>query len=371
MFELVRLLIVTGNALIWMKADDKVSIHNINDYVVRRDSSGRFTCIILKQRVKTKEVPQDIPVNSEYDMTDIYTGCKLVGDKYKVWQEIDDKVVANSSAEYAIEDCPFIPVRWNIVSDCPYGIGLVGESIGDFRSLEGFTKAILEFSAYMAWNPMLANPAGQTDPDEIANAESMDIVDGMVQDIQPIAKPHMGNIQPAYQARQDIIQNLSAVFMLNSSVQRNAERVTAEEIRLMASELENALGGVYSLLVTELQSPLLNWVFRKIDKNTGQIEVQQLENARLQIVTGFEALSKNSEFQRLMLYTNTVLAGPVGQQIIPRIKPNVFAEYSANIIGIIPDFLMSEEEYQQMVQQQQQQQIQMAALQGGLAEEEV
>ncbi|WP_416142518.1 portal protein [Escherichia coli] len=45
--------------------------------------------------------------------------------------------------------------------------------------------------------------------------------------------------------------------MPNSAVQRTGERVTAEEIRYVASELEDTLGGVYSILSQELQLPLV------------------------------------------------------------------------------------------------------------------
>ena len=37
------------------------------------------------------------------------------------------------------------------------------------------------------------------------------------------------------------------------SVQRDAERVTAAEVTLMANELENSLGGIYSILTQEFQ----------------------------------------------------------------------------------------------------------------------
>lgn len=49
--------------------------------------------------------------------------------------------------------------------------------------------------------------------------------------------------------------------LLNSAVQRNGERVTAEEIRYVAGELEDTLGGVYSLLSQELQLSLIRRVF--------------------------------------------------------------------------------------------------------------
>ena len=47
---------------------------------------------------------------------------------------------------------------------------------------------------------------------------------------------------------------------MNESVQRDAERVTAEEIRLMAEQLESGLAGVYSMLSQELQLPLIKRV---------------------------------------------------------------------------------------------------------------
>lgn len=49
---------------------------------------------------------------------------------------------------------------------------------------------------------------------------------------------------------------MSFAFLLNSAVQRQGERVTAEEIRYVAGELEDTLGGVYSILAQELQLPL-------------------------------------------------------------------------------------------------------------------
>ena len=46
------------------------------------------------------------------------------------------------------------------------------------------------------------------------------------------------------------------LLLLNSSVQRNAERVTAEEVRYMAQELETALGGVYSIPVPRVPTSI-------------------------------------------------------------------------------------------------------------------
>ena len=55
-----------------------------------------------------------------------------------------------------------------------------------------------------------------------------------------------------------IEQRLQFAFLINASVQRQAERVTATEVQLIANELQDALGGVYGILTTEFQLPYIN-----------------------------------------------------------------------------------------------------------------
>ena len=67
-----------------------------------------------------------------------------------------------------------------------------------------------------------------------------------------VSKNYMDNIE----------QRLSFVFLISSAVQRNAERVTAEEVRMVARELEDTLGGVlcdsYARITTTSDTPTLS-----------------------------------------------------------------------------------------------------------------
>ena len=56
---------------------------------------------------------------------------------------------------------------------------------------------------------------------------------------------------------------MSYAFLLNTAIQRDAERVTAQEIRYMAQQLETAMGGIYSLLSQEFQLPLVTISYEK------------------------------------------------------------------------------------------------------------
>ena len=102
-------------------------------------------------------------------------------------------------------------------------------------------------------------------------------------------------------------------FLLNSAVQRNAERVTAEEVRYMAQELETALGGVYSILSQEFQLPLVKLLLARLER-TGKMPKMPKDAVKPQIVTGIEALGRGQDLNKLSQFLQ--MLQPLGPQII-------------------------------------------------------
>jgi len=96
-----------------------------------------------------------------------------------------------------------------------------------------------------------------------------------------------------------ITERLSYAFLLNSSVRRDAERVTAEEIRYMAQELESSLGGTYSLLSTDFQLPLVRLVLDRLSKGGKLPELPEI--VKPQIVAGLEGLGRGYDLNRLQM----------------------------------------------------------------------
>jgi hypothetical protein len=80
---------------------------------------------------------------------------------------------------------------------------------------------------------------------------------------------------------------------MNSAVTRDAERVTTEEIRQQALELETSLGGVYSRLAGTLQLAVARWLLREV-----KIDVKNTR-LKVRIVTGLDALSRNGDLAAL------------------------------------------------------------------------
>jgi hypothetical protein len=86
-------------------------------------------------------------------------------------------------------------------------------------------------------------------------------------------------------------------FLLNSAIQRNAERVTAEEIRYMAQELEAALGGIYSTLSQEFQLPFVTRVMFQMERQK-KLPVLPEGLVKPAIITGVEALGRGNDVVR-------------------------------------------------------------------------
>jgi len=150
---------------------------------------------------------------------------------------------------------------------------------------------------------------------------------------------------------------------MNSSVRRQAERVTAEEVRFMAQELESALGGVYSILSQELQMPLIKTIMATLERS-GKMPKLPKGAVKPTIVTGIEALGRGQDLNKLATFLQYLQ--PLGAQVIAsEMNISDYIDRLGASLGIDTNGLIKSEEQkaqeqaQAMEMQQQQQQMQM------------
>ena len=156
-----------------------------------------------------------------------------------------------------------------------------------------------------------------------------------------------------------IEERLAFAFLLNSAVQRNGERVTAEEIRYMAGELEAALGGIYSILSQEFQLPLVNRIMFAMERKK-KMPTLPKGTVKPVIVTGMEALGRGNDMNKLNLFLQAALQVA---QLPPEINKDDALKRIGTSLGIdMKGLVKSPEELQQAMQQQQM----MAMMQQGL-----
>lgn len=363
-FEALKQLLVAGNVLIYIPNDGGMRVFRLDRFVIKRDPMGNITHIVTKEDVspatlepKLKELIGDS--SGKEKTASLFTAIIREGNKFKVWQEINDTKIPGSDGSYTEDVMPWMALRYTRIDGEAYGRGFVEEYQGDLQSLEGLMKALVQGSAAAAKVLFLVNPNGITRATDLADATNGDFVEGNAQDITTLQMQKFNDFRVVYEAVNGIQERLSHAFLLNSSVIRSAERVTAEEIRMVAQELEATLGGLYSLLSQEFQMPVVN---RLIAKMTKQKRLPKLPKDLVKptIVTGVEALGRGNDLAKLDMF----VAG-VGQIMGPEIVSQYMdtAEYLRRrgaAVGIDTNGLVKNE--QQIQQEVQQAQMMQAAM---------
>ena len=369
-FEAMKHLLVGGNSLLYTPDEGGMRVFPLERFVIRRDPMGKVLDIIVKESVSPATLPKDVQELLGYDKDgsdyenkvsndktcDIYTHTYFEDGKWETYQEIKGMVIPGSDGTYPKDKSPWIPVRFTKIDGENYGRGYVEEYLGDIISLEGLSRAIVEGSAAAAKVLFLVNPNGSTSQSTLAQADNGAICEGMEQDVSVLQLNKYNDFRVALETINTINERLSYAFLLNSAVQRNGERVTAEEIRYMAGELEAALGGIYSILSQEMQLPLVNRIMFAMERKK-KLPVLPKGTVKPVIVTGMEALGRGNDMNKLAQF----FQGAVQiAQLPPEINKEDALMRLGTSLGIDMKGLVKSPE---QLQQEQQQAQQMAMMQ--------
>ena len=370
-YEALKHLIVGGNALLHLPNKGVMRVFHLDSYTVKRDVQGNILKIIVKETLSAKTLPVelqkyvDTSAEDTYRTYDLFTCIKREEKKYEIFQEIQGNRIEESSGQYPLDQLPWIPLRFNRIDNEDYGRGFVEEYIGDLKSVEGLSQAIVEGSAAAAKVLFLVKPNGTTKLRTLAESPNGAIVAGDANDVSTLQLQKSTDFRVANEMLQYLTNRLQFAFLMNSSVERQAERVTAEEIRYKAQELEMALGGVYSVLSQELQVPLVKLLLARLTKQ-GKMPKFPKNTVKPEIVTGVEALGRGQDLNKLATFLQYLQ--PLGQQIIAQ-EMNIgdYIDRLGASLGIDTSGLIktSEEKQmeKQMMEQQRQQMMQQQMMQ--------
>lgn len=359
--EAMKSLIVTGNALLW-KDEGSLTMVSLRDYVVKRDNSGNLLDVIVREQVSPRVLPDDITVTDEtVESVDIYS--RLVNDgegNYQFYQEIEEKTISGSEKPYKMDEpLPFIVLRWTALPKNNYGRGLVEHYIGDLRNYEAMNMVITDMASVMARVVFLVNPNTNfgTNVEELNKTVTGDFIAGHADDITVPQVGKNADLNSLYTYMQGLEQRLSQAFLLFST--RDAERVTAQEIRQVSQQLEETLGGVYTLIGDELQRPLLGMFMQELNIDVG-------EQIKPIITTGLEALGRGADINKLMVFLEALNMIPEGWA---EINVNTVIKRLAYGTGVDIDNLVKTAEQKQQEMEAQQQNALMEAGGSALAQQ--
>lgn len=328
LMEVIRHLVVAGNVLLYVPADGAPpKFYRLDQFVVKRDQHGRFLDIITKEAVLPSTLSPEVREACKVDWKegdseqplDLYTVVERRGGKVRHWQEINDLRVPQSEGESPEDRTGWIPLRWLMVPGSDYGRSHVTEYIGDLTTLEDLSKSMVQFAMVAARILFMVDPNAGVDVEELAEAETGDYVTGHLDRVKALQLDKTQDWAVIDALAERIETRLSAAFLLRSGVMRDAERVTAEEVRIVAQELENVLGGTYTVLSAELQLPLVRrYLYIGNRKGT----VPKLPKAiQPRIVTGFDALGRAHSVNRIRAFLADATAALGPQVVMQYLRP--------------------------------------------------
>ena len=363
-------LVVGGNALIYM-GKQGLKLYPLNRFVLERDGNGQVIEIVTKERINKKLIEKYLPEDYEEDETsavdsdqstggdkecDVYTHVIRDNNRFIWHQEVYGKLLKGSEGKSPVDSTPWLPLRFNTVDGEAYGRGRVGQFIGDLKSLEALSQALVEGSAAAAKVVFVVSPSSTTKPATLARAGNGAIVQGRPDDIGVVQVGKTADFRTAYELMGQLERRLSEAFLIMNV--RQSERTTAEEVRMTQMELEQQLGGLFGLLTTEFLVPYLNRKL-KVFQSTGEIPKIPKNLVKPTIVAGINALGRGQDRESLGQFLQTIAQTMGPEAIIQYINPEevvkrLAAAQGIDVLNLVKSVQEVQQEKQQAMEQQQQ-----------------
>ena len=384
-------LIVGGNILYNNDKKSGLRMFPLSRFVVDRDAMGTAVEMIVRENVSINSLPEGFLKSlmelegpegeaARKKLTDessgagdceveLYTHLKRSGSKWKIHQECMGKVVPGTVGSYKLDECPWFPVRMYSVAGENYGRSFVEQQIGDLNSLESLNQALVEGSAVSAKMLFFVNPNGYTSSKAVAEAENGAVIEGNAQDVTVLQLQKGADLQVTAAKIQALEQSLKTAFLMMDGIRRDAERVTAEEIRIIAQELESGLGGVYTVISQEFQLPYIRSRMAAMTRQ-GRIPELPKDIVAPAIVTGFEAIGRGNDKTKLVEFLQFG-AATFGESFLNLVKPVNAVTRLAAAMGIATEGLIKTDDELMQEQQRQSQEMQRQAMMEKLGPEVV
>lgn len=381
LFLALQHLIVNGDVLVIMEDDFTFRVYRLDQYVVRRDIDGSIVELIYLDWV-----PKD-PNSNTYDAYDNHffpsswnalsslpdyqaNFSRVVWNKdTEVWDYYSEDDEGKKVDEGTYVNSPFLPLRWIGVTGEDYGRSHCEEILGDIETLEAYTKAMIDGMTAASTFWVAIDPAGITDIDDVALSPTGSFIGARQSDVFTVSPAQ--TISPQLSACQTAVEQMRRevgnAFLLGSAGVRSAERVTATEVRMLGMEIENVLGGAFSSIARSLMDPIVRRTISLMIRE-GEIDerlaAEFTDNGKLSIsiVTGLQALSRDSELTKLMQLGEMVRNLP--PEAIQHFRWDQYGIALISSLGFDPrNWVRNEQETDQRQAEQQQRAMEMQAQQ--------
>ena len=301
LFEMLLQLIVVGSVIAEKIKDTGIVLHMLKSFIVKLDNTGTPVQMCVHEELYKQNLPPDYTIKDEgkevYDLYTMYTQDPT--GKTKSWemtQEIDGDVQPNTKTYKEYNELPMKYYGWTWIVGDQYHRPYAEDYYKDLEQIDKLANLLTDGSLVAAKILLFVNErGGRTRKDSVADSSNGDVVDGSAEDVTALQINKNFDFQVPMEREANLKKELAAAFLMNESATREAERVTAEEIRFMAQQLETStLAGIYSTMA-------LHWSKWIVGKIMEELKIK-FKEISVDILTGLDALGRSQESQKLDAY---------------------------------------------------------------------
>lgn len=302
--RIAELLLATGNCLAIEEDDKTLRVLSTRYYTIRRTRKGCIKSLVIREKVIFDELDDKAQELLGYRFQQDQTVEYFIwirrekGGHYTETHWVNEIQLPFNifGSRYADESkLPYHPLTWSLADGKNYGTGLVEDYLRDFIALSGVSQAVTEGAVACSQNRILIDPSSTTNPDDFNASVNNQAIPGTPDSVNNVAMGNPSGVQVSMSQAEVVERRLRQAFMLTSGIIRQAERLTAYEIRKMAEEMDIQHGGSYSALSGSIQPWMAKWCMR------GAKLPKDYINSSIKLVTGTDAMSRGADVDNMRL----------------------------------------------------------------------
>lgn len=294
-FQMLEQMLIVGSAVVEKLPEDGIIIHTLKSFAVKLDRRGRALGICIVETMYKEDLPEDVtPTDEKQEEFELYTLMYKEEDgTWTMKQELDGEYVGDEIKYKNDMDLPFRYLGWKWATGESYHRPYVEDYYDDMVQLNHLSELLTRGSLAAAKVLFLVDETnGRTEKKEVAASKTGAYLYGNADDVTVVQASKNYDFQVPMEREANLKRELSKMFLSTESTTRDAERVTAYEVQIMARELESStLGGIYSTMALGFNK----WIVHQIMLE----EKMTFDTINTEILTGLDALGRSQEAQKL------------------------------------------------------------------------
>lgn len=252
---------------------------------------------------RTSIPPQDPDQKPYSKIVKVYAVCKKAFDGnepvWRYWEEYRGREVPGSYVEVDFDKPPLRAIWLIPVYGQNWGRGYMEEYQDDHYQVDAYEANLQDGSSLAALSLIFNKPGSTISSKQLTKAENLQVLTGDAEDISVFTSEKGRDMAFVNTQLEKVVRRLSRAYCMVSGLQRDGERVTAEEWIRLATEVQEGMGNIYTELSNSFQLGIIRRAVALHFEEDKNLQRPPEGLTRLAVLSGIDVLGRNIELRDL------------------------------------------------------------------------